>query len=222
MENSGISWTTHTFNPWIGCTKCSTGCDHCYAEGFNKRMGQTNWGAGGRTPCDKRLELAESDQVEPPGGSGRDSNQSILRIDGRHLRRGGASRSSGASLGSHSGNAVPGLATADEAPDKHRSVPAEGLGGRLRQHLSHGVPSWADAPRDILSYIWCDTLGGYQVLKKWLSYRELPLLGRALRSDESDYFAQVVRRITAILLLGPALDASYQAILPTATGLPQP
>jgi len=29
-----------------------------------------------------------------------------------------------------------------------------------------------------------------------------------------------VRRITAILLLGPALDQSYQAMLPTATGLP--
>jgi hypothetical protein len=65
-------------------------------------------------------------------------------------------------------------------------------------------------------------LGGYQVLKKWLSYRKLPLLGRALRSDESAYFAQVARRIAAILLLGPVLDANYQVILPTATGLPQP
>jgi protein gp37 len=46
MENTGISWTTHTFNPWIGCTKVSTGCDNCYAEGFNKRMGQGNWGPG--------------------------------------------------------------------------------------------------------------------------------------------------------------------------------
>ena len=69
------------------------------------------------------------------------------------------------------------------------------------------------------------SLGGYQVLKKWLSYREFtpepssPLLHRALHPDEAAYFAQVVRRITAILLLGPALDASYQAILPTATGL---
>ena len=22
-ENSGIEWTHHTFNPWIGCTKVS-------------------------------------------------------------------------------------------------------------------------------------------------------------------------------------------------------
>lgn len=32
-ENSGIAWTDNTFNPWIGCTKVSPGCDHCYAEG---------------------------------------------------------------------------------------------------------------------------------------------------------------------------------------------
>jgi hypothetical protein len=81
----------------------------------------------------------------------------------------------------------------------------------------NGATLWTAVPANVWSY----TLGGYQVLKKWLSYRELPLLGRALRSDESDYFAQVVRRITAILLLGPALDASYQMILPAATGLPE-
>lgn len=27
-ENSGIEWTDHTFNPWIGCTKVSAACDH--------------------------------------------------------------------------------------------------------------------------------------------------------------------------------------------------
>jgi len=70
--------------------------------------------------------------------------------------------------------------------------------------------------------VWNYTLGGYQVLKKWLSYREFPLLGRPLHSEEAQYFAQVVRRIAAILLLGPALDSSYQAVLPTATGLPTP
>lgn len=31
-EESKIEWTTHTFNPWIGCTKVSAGCKHCYAE----------------------------------------------------------------------------------------------------------------------------------------------------------------------------------------------
>lgn len=30
--DSKIEWTDHTFNPWIGCTKVSPACDHCYAE----------------------------------------------------------------------------------------------------------------------------------------------------------------------------------------------
>jgi protein gp37 len=46
MKNTGISWTTHTFNPWIGCTRVSAGCDYCYAEALNKRTGHTNWGTG--------------------------------------------------------------------------------------------------------------------------------------------------------------------------------
>lgn len=47
MRNSNIEWTTHTFNPWIGCTKVSPGCAHCYAETLNKRMGWTQWGDAG-------------------------------------------------------------------------------------------------------------------------------------------------------------------------------
>ncbi len=31
-ENSKIEWTDHTFNPWIGCTRVSPACQHCYAE----------------------------------------------------------------------------------------------------------------------------------------------------------------------------------------------
>jgi hypothetical protein len=87
-------------------------------------------------------------------------------------------------------------------------------------HLN-GDAYWSAVPTNVWNY----TLGGYQVLKKWLSYREFtpdpasPLLHRALRPEEAAYFAQVVRRIAATLLLGPALDASYRAILPTATGL---
>lgn len=43
-ENSGIEWTHHTFNPWIGCTKVSAACDNCYAEAWDKRFGGERWG----------------------------------------------------------------------------------------------------------------------------------------------------------------------------------
>ena len=46
-ENSKINWTTHTFNPWIGCTKVSPGCLHCYAETLmDTRYGRVKWGKG--------------------------------------------------------------------------------------------------------------------------------------------------------------------------------
>jgi protein gp37 len=48
-EKSGISWTRSTFNPWIGCTKVSPGCDACYAEALDARhrwKDATHWGPG--------------------------------------------------------------------------------------------------------------------------------------------------------------------------------
>ena len=59
--------------------------------------------------------------------------------------------------------------------------------------------------------VWDYTFGGYQVIKKWLSYREQPVLGRALKPDEAAYVSEMIRRIAAILLMGPALDANYTA-----------
>jgi protein gp37 len=44
MKNSAISWTHHTFNPWIGCTKISPACTHCYADTLNLRYGKDLWG----------------------------------------------------------------------------------------------------------------------------------------------------------------------------------
>ena len=58
-------------------------------------------------------------------------------------------------------------------------------------------------------FAWIYTLGGYQVLKKWLSYREATVLGRALTGEEALHFAKTARRITEILCMGPALDAAH-------------
>ena len=53
--------------------------------------------------------------------------------------------------------------------------------------------------RNVPAAVWRYKLGGYQVLKKWLSYRERPVLGRALMPEEVLYFAEVARRIVAIV-----------------------
>ncbi len=53
--------------------------------------------------------------------------------------------------------------------------------------------------RNIPANVWNYKLGGYQVLKKWLSYREHAILGRALTPDEVQYFSSTARRIAEIL-----------------------
>jgi protein gp37 len=45
-ESSAIEWTDATVNFWWGCTKVGPGCDHCYAETWNKFRGNGLWGAG--------------------------------------------------------------------------------------------------------------------------------------------------------------------------------
>ena len=45
-KETGISWTHHTFNSHWGCTAVSPGCDNCYAEQFDRRVGGDHWGKG--------------------------------------------------------------------------------------------------------------------------------------------------------------------------------
>ena len=45
-KETKIEWTDHTFNPWVGCSKISPACDHCYAESWAKRAGHPELWAG--------------------------------------------------------------------------------------------------------------------------------------------------------------------------------
>ncbi len=54
--------------------------------------------------------------------------------------------------------------------------------------------------RNIPAAVWHYKLGGYQVLKKWLSYRERAILGRPLHPEEVQHFTDTARRIAAILI----------------------
>ena len=67
---------------------------------------------------------------------------------------------------------------------------------------------WTNVPKPVWEYV----IGGYQVIKKWLSYREKCLLGRGLKIEEAESVTEMIRRIAAILLLHPALDANYEAV----------
>ncbi len=82
------------------------------------------------------------------------------------------------------------------------------LGERTFDVFLNDVAFW----RNIPARVWAYTLGGYQVMKKWLSYREKALLGRGLTLEEVSEVTHMARRIAALLLLQPALDANYQAV----------
>ena len=52
--------------------------------------------------------------------------------------------------------------------------------------------------RNVPAAVWNYKLGGYQVLKKWLSYRERKIVDRPLRLSEIQHFTDTARRIAAI------------------------
>ena len=93
------------------------------------------------------------------------------------------------------------------------------LGLTAEQALEHlGEPTydfcltepayWCNIPARVWGYY----IGGYQVIKKWLSYRERNLLGRSLTRDEAREVTGMARRLAAIVLKEPALNANYQVV----------
>ena len=54
--------------------------------------------------------------------------------------------------------------------------------------------------RNVPAGVWTYKLGGYQILKKWLSYREREILGRGLTPEDIQHFTDTARRIGAIVV----------------------
>jgi hypothetical protein len=106
---------------------------------------------------------------------------------------------------------------------------AKALGLSEEQALAHLGASTRDIAlncdvywRNVPERVWDYTIGGYPVLKKWLSYREGSLLGRPLTADEAREVSSMARRIAAILLLGFALDANYLEVRRSTYAWPTP
>jgi hypothetical protein len=74
--------------------------------------------------------------------------------------------------------------------------------------LLNDIAYWQNIPAKVYNY----TIGGYQVIKKWLSYREEKLLGRSLTIEEVREITNMTRRIAAIILLEPQLNHNYDQI----------
>lgn len=83
---TGIEWTDHTFNPWMGCVRVSPGCEHCYAEArVVTRMKLTVWGPAGPVYMLGKLRVTIS---EEPLAAGVSLMLGISRGDGRKVSPG--------------------------------------------------------------------------------------------------------------------------------------
>jgi hypothetical protein len=90
------------------------------------------------------------------------------------------------------------------------------LGPDTRDVYLNDRAYWGNVPSNIWEYF----IGGYQVIKKWLSYREQELLGRALSADEAREVMNMARRLAAIVLMQPALDENYRRAAANAYAWP--
>ncbi|MCY1701585.1 type ISP restriction/modification enzyme [Deinococcus sp. SL84] len=86
-------------------------------------------------------------------------------------------------------------------------LPSE-LGGRVLDVSLNDGWVWENVPLSV----WECTIGGYQVVKKWLSYREFGVLGRALTLDEAREVSRMARRLAELVRLASALDENYERV----------
>ena len=129
--------------------------------------------------------------------------------DGRNMTGGDFALTAGWGHVGAGGAVMPGQGRAIER--SYTLEEREALGGALSAlgettfdaHLNDRA-FWRNVP----AAVWRYRLGGYQVLKKWLSYRERPILGRALSPEEVQHFTDTARRIAAILaIVTPSREA---------------
>ncbi|MGD0462743.1 MAG: type ISP restriction/modification enzyme [Tepidisphaeraceae bacterium] len=91
------------------------------------------------------------------------------------------------------------------------------LGEKTCDVYLNGAAYWRNIPLNVWEYY----IGGYQVIKKWLSYREDKILGRPLKPEEARDVMNIARRITAIILLQPKLDENYRKVKAATFDWPQ-
>ncbi len=91
------------------------------------------------------------------------------------------------------------------APDEHRA--GFGTAPTLDVYMN-ATAYWKNIPQPVYDF----TIGGYQVIKKWLSYREQRVLGRALTMSEIMEVTAMARRLAALVLLQPKLNENYRSV----------
>ena len=132
----------------------------------------------------------------------------VSRVGGGALTAAEFALTAGWGSGGQGGITMPGKGkTEPRPPQPGEQACALGSAPSLDVYLN-ATAYWKNVPRPV----WDFTIGGYQVMKKWLSYREQRVLGRALTMAEIMEVSAMARRLAALVLLQPKLDDHYQAV----------
>lgn len=132
----------------------------------------------------------------------------ISRVGGGALKPTEFALTAGWGSGGQGGITMPGKGkTEPRTPQASEQAATFGSAPTLDVYLN-ATAYWKNVPQPV----WDFTIGGYQVMKKWLSYREQRVLGRALTMAEIMEVTAMARRLAALVLLQPQLDANYRAI----------
>ena len=116
------------------------------------------------------------------------SGQAVMPGQGRVVKRPYTPDEQAALAGT-----APSHTTSDEPAASAKTAPT--LGDTTFDIYLNDTAYWRNIPANVWTY----KLGGYQVLKKWLSYREQKVLGRPLLPEEVQHFTNTARRISRIL-----------------------
>ena len=117
-------------------------------------------------------------------------------VDGRNMAGDDFALTAGWGHFGAGGAVMPGQGRVVErapTPEERAANPALGE-TTLDVHLNDRA-FWRNVPAAVWNY----KLGGYQVLKKWLSYRDRAILGRSTTPEDVLYFSDIARRIHALL-----------------------
>jgi hypothetical protein len=142
----------------------------------------------------------------------------ITRVEGGTIRpeKGELDLTAGWGHAGKDGVCMPGKGRYEERKQEDEEL-RKVFGDETLDIYLNGAAYWENVPKCVWEYY----IGGYQVIKKWLSYREKGMLGRGLKVEEAEYVTEMARRLAALVLLQKELNANYDAAKEETWSWPQ-
>ena len=154
-------------------------------------------------------------------GTIRDELKSIAvvsRVGGGALKSDEFALTAGWGSGGQGSITMPGKGkTEPRAAGLHEQSAGFGTRPTLDVYLN-ATAYWKNIPQPVYDF----TIGGYQVIKKWLSYREQRVLGRLLTMAEIIEVTAMARRLAALVLIQARLDENYKVVKSSTWAFDQP